>query len=445
MTLTVVELNDRAIKVGNDAGIIARSPGFALADGKIVHLGTEAEQQARLKPTQSYNKYWSELSMEPLTHGNNFRHHADIAHAHLQHLAEIGGIDGEVIFAVPGNFSRQQLAILLGLVQHSPMQTVGVVDAAVAAAMQSEPAMTTLVADIQLHQVVLSKLSMASDQLTTDSVIQVPGVGSQHFMNLMMQLATGLFIQQCRFNPQHNAESEQQLYNALPAWLAQHEQDGNLILELQSGSTTHTAKMPRESLVANLNGYYKKILEQLLALAGSANTRLVLSAEMAELPGFLATLEAFADKHVLGADAVIVGSLMHQQHIVAGDSGLHLVQSLPLATGASAKTILSEVEKPTHVLYRHRAIPLRDLEIRNKNGANGHAGLANTLELNINGLPEVLGRIESRDDGVYLTSDISGVIVNQSKAAAEQRLSLGDRIQFSNKSDSISLIRVADE
>ena len=164
-----------------------------------------------------------------------------------------------------------------------------------------------------------------------------------------------------------------------------------------------------------------------------------------DLPGFLATLEAFADKHVLGADAVIVGSLMHQQHIVAGDSGLHLVQSLPLATGASAKTILSEVEKPTHVLYRHRAIPLRDLEIRNKNGANGHAGLANTLELNINGLPEVLGRIESRDDGVYLTSDISGVIVNQSKAAAEQRLSLGDRIQFSTKSDSISLIRVADE
>ncbi len=444
MTLTVIELNDRDIKIGDESGIIARSPGFALADGKIVHLGAEAEKQARLKPTQSYNKYWSELSLDPISHGNSFRHYADIAHAHLQHLAEIGNVTGDVIFAVPGNFSRQQLSILLGLVQHSPMQAAGVVDSALAAVMHAEPAQTTLFADLQLHQVVLSKLTVDEDKLGTESVIQVPGVGSQHFMNLMMQLATGLFIQQCRFNPQHNAESEQQLYNALPAWLAQDQQDGNLILELQSGANTHTAKLPRESLVANLNSYYKKILQQLLALAGNNQVRLLLSAELAELPGFMAILEPFADKQVLAADAVLAGSLKHHDHIRAGDSGIHLVQALPVGKSDTVGPV-TEVEKPTHALFRHRAFPLRGLTIQNTNGTNGHSVASNCLTLNISGLPETLGRIESQDDELYLTTELSGVTVNQSKAKARQRLQLGDRIQFSTTSDSISLIRVADE
>ena len=58
MSLKVIELNDYAIKVGDETGIIVQSPGFALASGKELELGESAEQQARLQPTNSYNKYW---------------------------------------------------------------------------------------------------------------------------------------------------------------------------------------------------------------------------------------------------------------------------------------------------------------------------------------------------------------------------------------------------
>ncbi|HAR91106.1 MAG TPA: hypothetical protein DCR45_09045, partial [Gammaproteobacteria bacterium] len=134
MSVKIIELNDRAVHVGDETGVILQSPGFALADGSSIVLGEAAERQARLQPTNSYNKFWHELSLDPISHGNNFRHFADIAYAHLMHLAEEAEIGGDVIFAVPGNFTRQQLAILLGLVNHTPFKAGGVVNSSVAAA-----------------------------------------------------------------------------------------------------------------------------------------------------------------------------------------------------------------------------------------------------------------------------------------------------------------------
>jgi hypothetical protein len=121
------------------------------------------------------------------------------------HLAEEAEIEGDVIFAVPGNFTRQQLAILLGLVNHTPFKAGGVVNSAVAAAALAAEASNIIYIDLQLHQAVVTRLNTQDDHLQAGTTIQVPGVGSQNFMDLMMQMATGMFIQQCRFNPQHNA------------------------------------------------------------------------------------------------------------------------------------------------------------------------------------------------------------------------------------------------
>ena len=113
------------------------------------------------------------------------------------HLAEVWEINNDVIFAVPGNFSRQQLAILLGLAHQSPFTTVVVVDSALAATATAAQSEHIVFADIQLHQVLLTKLAVVNDHLVTEGVVQIPGVGSQNFMNLMMQIATDIFIQQC--------------------------------------------------------------------------------------------------------------------------------------------------------------------------------------------------------------------------------------------------------
>ena len=298
------------------------------------------------------NKYWHDLNLEPISHGNKFRHYADLAYAQLVHLAEVWEINNDVIFAVPGNFSRQQLAILLGLAQQSPFTTVGVVDSALAATATAAQSEHIVFADIQLHQVLLTKLAVVNDHLVTEGVVQIPGVGSQNFMNLMMQIATDIFIQQCRFNPQHNAESEQQLYNELPKWLLQDVKEKTLQLELKSASAMHTAKLPRATLITSLNEYYKKINEQISVIALSNNAELLLSKSLAELPAFQASLNQNSNVAIVEDHAVNTACYQYRDIINSSGEGIHLVNRLPMES-------LRLQETASAVSYTHLTLPTK--------------------------------------------------------------------------------------
>lgn len=463
MSLKVIEFNDSALTVGDESGVLAQSPGFALAVGKSLELGDLAEQQARLQPTSSYNKYWHELSMEPLRHSNGIRHFADIAYAHLLHLAEIANVDGDVIFAVPGNFTRQQLAILLGLAKQSPITPVGVVDSALVAAIAEVNSESLIYADIQLHQVVLTKLLVSDGELKTDSVIQVPGVGSQNFMDSMMQLATDMFIQQCRFNPQHNAESEQQLYNELPNWLSQDDGDkSSLLLELKTASAAHTAKMPRESLINHLSGYHQKIAKQIAALCIDHNSRVLVSSGLAALPGFMGAMNIKSESLILPVEAISAACLNYREQIISGADNIHLVSSLQLSVADERNTESQHREEtpqvkttqevttetiPTHVLYANRATRIAlsgGVKIQNQAQLNGSVGGGRDIVMALAGLPTELGRIEQLDGEIWIDSGELNFQLNQQQSRGRQKLNTGDRISFSDGSDVIRLIQVTD-
>ena len=445
MSLKVIELNDRAISVGDETGILMQSPGFALADDKLLVLGEQAEQQARLQPTKSYNKYWHDLNLDPLDHGNNFRHYADVAFAHLQHLAEEAELSSDVILSVPGNFTRQQLSILLGLTQHSPFNVVGVVDSALAATIASSQAQNILYADLQLHQVVLTSLKVANGHVQTGSTVQIPGVGKENFMDLMMQLATTMFIQQCRFNPQHDAQSEQQLYNELPNWIAQ-SADGNLILELKAGDNVHVAKMPFESLVSSLGGHFAKVNEQVAAMATERDTQVFVNSALAALPGFKSNFSGGGEVVVVDPRVINDNCLSYRDLITGNEQGIQLVKSLP-RSGEVATPSASDPtgEIPTHVLVGHKALKVNALRIENHQVLNGSAEMPGTLALSIAGLPEFVGAIESRSDGVYLDTGDVAFLVNGQSSQGEQKLHCGDKVQFAGSDEVLTLIQVRDE
>lgn len=432
MSLKVIELNDAMLKVGDASGIVCQSPGFALAQDKALVLGEAAEQQAKLHPTHSYNKYWYELSVDPLPHGKFIRHYADLAYAQLQDLMQQAAIENDVLLAVPGNFTRQQLAILLGLAKTCQLNIVGVVDSALAAAQSHLVEKQLVYAEQQLHQVVLTRLNYNNNALGVDTVVQIPGVGSQNMIDQIMQLATNAFIQQCRFNPQHNAETEQQLYNAVSGWWRQSNVDeSGLVLELQVGSNAYTAKMPRETLISSLGNHYKKIQQQLVALTNSGSNGILLNSGIASLPGLRQLVD---DKHIVKAvsdDAIIRTCLDYEAQIRSHETGIKLVSSLTLSTGpgnsdgstVDTKTVPDNL--PTHVLYRHQAIPLTALR------ANG----------NLN-LPKVPGDIISSPHAVILDSGNKEFLLNAQPVKGRLELALGDRVQEKGSSDTLTLIRV---
>ncbi len=244
--------------------------------------------------------------------------------------------------SVPGSFSRQQLGILLGIAKQTPLTIAGLVDSALIAAAGAQTLQAsehTIVVQQQLHQILFTQVSCHQGVLKVDSSVTLPSSGSQNVIDSLMQLSTELFIDQCRFNPQHDAATEQLLYNALPAWLAANVSSGSLLLELTADGAVHNAKLPYESLVVALAPIRQRVNEQLSAMvsrvANSKNVQIVLCSTLSELPGLKTQLARVAPVTSSNAEQHLASSLAHSDQILSSGAG-SLRKELALTRAASA-------------------------------------------------------------------------------------------------------------
>jgi len=450
VSLTVIEINDAALQAGNAGGILASSPGFALLQGKELRLGAEAEARHRLFPTSSHDKFWHELNLEPLPVRGRIRHHADLAYSHLLALANEAEIDGGVIFAIPGHFTQEQLGLLLGIAGQCPFQATGMIDSALAAAIGEAPATGVVHVSLHLHQVLLTRILIRDGEAIVDNVAQVPLAGRQQLLEALMRAANDAFIRQCRFNPQHEAASEQQLYSLLADWAAGGADDqGDLALELKAGGMTHTAKLPFDQLLAALQKPFRALRASLGPLLDTPDTGILLDHRLARWPGALASLGSLNDAgpaRTARPEAVAQACFRHRQRITAGE-GVRRIRSLPLAESASgparkqAETGVETSAAPTHVLFRNRALPVDDLPLVNHapNQPNGAA-----LALELPGPAATLGHIMLRQSQVLLDCGESEIRLNDAPVSGRQPLKLGDRIGFPALADELLLIEVSD-
>ncbi len=444
----VIELNDLALRAGSDAGLLAASPGFALLQGKEVLLGAQAEARHRLYPTSSYDKFWHELNMEPLPVRSRIRHHADLAYSHLLAIAGEAEIDGEVIFAAPGHFSREQLGLLLGIAGQCPFQVAGMIDSALAAAGDAETGDELVYIALHLHQILLTRLRRSGGELAVDKVVQAPQIGRQQLLDALLRIANDAFIRQCRFNPQHEAASEQQLYSLLADWLdsAGPEQERaregareSLPMELDAGTMTHRAKLPQDQILSALGKLWRSLLASLAPLLESPATGILLDHRLAHLPGVRAALGEAGPLRITRPGTIIENCLRHGDQITAGE-GVRRIRSLALNEARETTGHEDTPAIPTHVLFRNRALPVDDLSLVSQ--ANGSAGAA--LALDVPGPAATLGRIVLRQSRVLLDCGDNEFRINDAPVTGSQPLRLGDRVRFPQAADELLLIEVGD-
>ena len=308
MTVWVIELNDSEIRVARDARIVLRSPGYAVVRNDRIQTGIEALKQAYINPRETFNRFWDKLNQDSLqTPAGNYRHHADLAFAHLMSIYEQCGKPAEIIFAVPGGYTKEQLALLLGIANACPFKAVGLVDSAVAAAAAVVDNGQYQHLDIQLHKVVITQLDASQQQVARGKVDIVDDSGQIRIYTAVSALIADLFIQQSRFDPHHRAETEQALYDQLPKCLQTLTRSNEVLLEIEYKNTTHQAKLHRDELLNCLNPVYEKIIKRL----SPARTTL-LSDRFAILPGLT---EAVTGAKILAPETIFTGSTEHQDRI----------------------------------------------------------------------------------------------------------------------------------
>jgi hypothetical protein len=453
MTLAL-EVNDTGLVLAGAAGILAEEPGLAMLDGAAPETGLPAAARARLKPLFGENRYWQELSEtalpRPTAAAATF---AELAYAQLKSLAAEHAAGGsEVLLAVPPWYRREQLGLLLGIVREAGLKGVGLVDAAVAAsALQPVPA-TLLQLDMWLHRVVVSVLEHTGELRRSRFEI-LPQHGWLALQQAWLAMLAATFVKKTRFDPLHQARTEQLLCDGLPAWLESLRTQPAVAVEIEHGGARHAIEVSAAEFAAAAEPVYlgwMRVLQQLRP--GSAPLHLRMSQRFAALPGLGEYLGGIRDSEivVLPRGAAALGALACELAIRREDAALALVQRLPVElqepvprTPAAAPEMDSE-DRPTHILRGSQAH-----RIRREPLVVGAAPAADGRSLAIDAGPGV-----SRshfavwlDGGTVWLEDRStyGTFVNGTRVGGRVRLHPGDRVRAGSPGTELLLLRVEED
>ncbi len=366
MSIAIIDLNDSAI-LGQHGEVSTVASGHALLTRQGVITGTEALQKTWLLPQQSHNQYWHQLNLSPLAGANGqARHHADLAYAQLQALYHNLNKPEQIIFALPGNTSADQLSILLGLVKALPFDALGLVDAAVAASSQlnlgsevrggEAPSGEALHIDIQLHTAVITRMAIGAE-VSRIHANPYPDISLKGFYDNWAHFIADKFISEYRYDPLHTAHGEQQLRDLLPEWLNQLRSAPEIAVELSAKQGNFRLNILRKELIAASHQRWQRLADA-VAREKQADA-ILLSHRVAELPG--------AEDYIQGSttltkDATIKACLENLERIAMRSDQLVFVTALPTyqpdLPEKPAETSLETADQqhlPTHVLYQHQA------------------------------------------------------------------------------------------
>ncbi len=434
MALCSIELNDSEIRVAHNTDIILRSPGYAVIREQGVELGEAAAKLAHLHPRASNNRYWNKLNQDALqSSSTQVRHNADLAYAHLLALHEQAGRPAEMLFVVPGSYSRQQLSLLLGLVEACPFKAIGLVDSAVAAGAQTAGHGSYAHLDIHLHQAILTELNVA-DAVSKTAVQMIDDAGLATIYDACAAMMADLFIRHSRFDPQHHAETEQALYDQIPPCLEKLSSNSEVLLEIAYQGTQHQARLSRAALLDRLKQYYQKILAAI-----PADADCLISDRLARLPGFV---EQQAGMRVLEPTGIFKTCVEQLELIRSSGPALSLITRLPTTSNpAIRETITDEKAAPaakaempaTHILNGHQAHPLGAQALFLSASNNPAKEKAKDCPCSV----------FVEEGQAILQSDSPGVLVNGEKPAQRTRIKAGDVLRLARSRVDYLFINVA--
>jgi hypothetical protein len=458
-----LELIDSGLVVaerqGADARVANETVGFALLDDNETLTGAAAAARMRLKPLFAQSNYWRGLSTAPLPRPSRLvGTTADIAFEQANELLRPykGGPDG-VLLAVPAGYTREQLGLLLGVINETGVPVAGLVDAGLAACSLEPAAARVFHLDLELHQALLTVCEYVGGErpgLRRTRYEIAPRRGLLALYQTWMAMIGAEFVRRTRFDPLHEAASEQRLFDQLPDWLAQLHTQSPLTVTMQFADKALEIELTREQFVAAAEAHYADLvaLVQNARVAGAA-IELRLSHRVAALPGLRERFETLRDCRVtvLPHGAAALGALSYETAIRRTPDTLALVYHLPVPRASGTESAAPQIEatppqlRPTHVLFQGRAWRISEQPLAIGWSVNG-AARALQLPTALPGLSRMHCTLVRRN-GAVLVEDHStyGSFVNEERVVGSTVLTVGDRLRLGSPGVTLELIQLVDD
>jgi hypothetical protein len=354
--------------------------------------------------------------------------------------------------AVPARVDPRGLGTVLDIARGLGLPVDGFVDAAAATVAALAPDRNALVVEVGLHHLAATAVDSEGQARRRRSVLGARG-GLIELYDAWLDLISTAMVKRTRFDPLHNAETEQQIFDALPELTREVSATGGTTAVVTVGSQRFEVALSRDQFAESAQPIYKEILRLLHSLrSAGASVALIMPRPIADLPGLRDSLEQFVGCQLITvADgfAAAASSLLDLPQLEAGQA-VRLLRRLPVHEQEALASLISrevlgqarsESAPASHVLFDGRAHALSD-----NNLVVGRAPAATPAIT----LPEGLAGVSRRhctfvrEGGELLLVDHSqhGTFVNGERVAERVRVHAGDRVRLGEPGVELALIAV---
>jgi hypothetical protein len=422
-------------------------------------VGAAAEGKAHLYPRQILNQFWDHLNIELLEQPNPFaQNHAEVAFEHFARIWEAVKHRGdEMVIAVPSFYSREQLGLILGITQELGTPVKGFVPLALAAVPKRLPEGLLLHLDLHLHRFEVTRLER-TERLSQKDSISSEGNGLSKLYRKWVDAIAEEFVRSTRFDPLHQAATEQMLYDRLPGILSQLCQNPSLYFEMTGGSKVYRITLKRDLL-------YQKgapVFEEMRRLVGRFCDRygrkepgpvLMLTDRLARLPGLKELLAGIANSRIIELEpgAAALGILQFPRPLFEQQTGNNAPfltsRALPAEGPQSTEEPRKDLERqprPTHILYRHFAHPITgEPLIVGLQNFGGESGIQ--IQGQIAGVAQKHFAVQLQGNQVVLNNySTHGTFVDGQPVTGKTTLRLGQTLRVGTPGETLRLIACLD-
>lgn len=447
MSLYALELND-ADFVAWDAGRERlRDSGHARIEGDAWRFGDAAARAARLHPHATLTSQWADI--EAARSGALPFAAAEVVYRQMLSWREALGGDRGIWLASPAA-TQAQLGLLLGVAQTAGFDVPLIADRAVVAASALPVEGTVYCFDIELERGVLTEVQVHAGRAARHRVLVLPELSQRALLAGWSKGFAARMVAQTRFDPLHDALTEQALFDALPGWLVQLQRGGSVAeAAIEAHGRRYAIEYRAAHATADAAPAYRLLATRLHGLRPARRAASVLlGATAARLPGIVDALAEFNDCPLYtanrgqAAQAALAAWDESQLQGVA-DKLLLSAPHIPYEAWAPVRgaAAADAASAATHVIFSGRALALSHEPLLVGNRGDAGCGLA--IPASVPGISrQHCSLLLEGGQAFVIDHSRFGTWLNDERVPARALLRVGDRLRLGNPGVELSFVRM---
>jgi len=448
-----IELDDRAISLAREGRVLSTAPS-AIWDGSSGDLpGTNAWGALRRHPTATSTRHLGALLSQSTPTDRTV---ALVAAEWVRRFEADPPQPGERIWvAAPARASTQGLSAILAIARTLSLSIDGLVDVAVVTAAALGLERSAIVLEIGLHHAAATYLDRDGAQVRRRRTVMSERAGLISFHQGWLELVSTTLVKRTRFDPLHNAATEQKLFDSLALWAGEAASRGSANAVLTHGTERFEVALTRDQFAQAGQSQHRELVRLLHELRpAGAPVDLMVPELVANLPGLHEALEQFIDCELVRVPdgfAARATSLLNLPPRASGEP-VRLLRRLPVFAEPDripvvARDVLGVARgrsaAPSHLLMNGQvyAVGSGPLVI----GRAPAEPRAITLSEGLAGVSRRHCTLSPEGDELILIDHSSfGTFVNGERVAERARVRAGDRVRLGDPGVELALLAVSE-